>query len=83
MLISRKPFCNNCKNRGTAWGPSDYNLYPCSCGAEIHKLHPNKIIVKESEPGMYFVGERQRCPDKRFFVPIYTKEQQLQYNHHK
>lgn len=83
MLISRKPYCNNCKNRGQAWGPFDYCLYTCSCGEEIYKLHPDKIITKKSEPGIYFVTEKQRCPDKRFFKPLYTKEQQLEHNHHK
>ena len=42
MLISRKPYCNNCEHRGSAWGPFDYQLYPCECGEEIYKLHLNK-----------------------------------------
>lgn len=83
MLISRKPYCNNCKHRGDAWGIFDYRWYACECGEEIHKLHPDKIKEFKSEPGIYFVSEKQRCPDKRFFDPIYTKEQQCKYNNHK
>lgn len=82
MLISRKPYCNNCIHRGSAWGPYDYQLYPCECGEEIYKLHPDKIHWKESEK-MGFVREKQRCPAKQFFEPIYTKEQQCKYNNHK
>ena len=38
MLISRKPYCNNCQNRGSAYGPTDYVWYPCSKGEEIDKI---------------------------------------------
>lgn len=81
-LISRKPYCNWCENRGQAWGPHNYQLYPCSCGEEIAKLHPGKIRWDKNEK-MGLVKEKQRCPDKRFFKPIYTLEQVRQYNHHK
>ena len=83
MLISRKPYCHNCQHRGSAWGPSDYSIYPCECGEEIYKLHPDKIINRQSEYGLYFVREKQRCPAKQFFEPIYTKEQQCKHNNHK
>ena len=82
MLISRKPYCNNCENRGSAWGPHDYQNYPCSKGEEINKKRPGVLHYDKSED-MYFIGEKMRCPCKEFFVPIYTKEQQLKHNHHK
>ena len=80
MLISRKPYCNNCQNRGSAYGPTDYTWYPCSKGEEIDKVRPG---IMHKCDGLFMVGEKWRCPDKRFFNPIYTKEQQLKYNNHK
>lgn len=82
MLISRKPYCNNCKNRGSAWGPHDYQDYPCLKGEEINKERPGVLFYNKWE-NMYFVGEKMRCPVKRFFIPLYTKKEQLEHNHHK
>ena len=82
-LISCKPYCNWCENRcQAADGTKDYQLYICACGEELHKLHPDKIHWDEKEK-MGFVREKQRCPDKRFFKPIYTLEQVREHNHHK
>lgn len=80
MLISRKPYCNNCKNRGSAYGPIDYAWYPCSKGEEIDNIRPN---IMHKYDGLFMVGEKWRCPHKEFFDPIYTKEQQLAHNNHK
>lgn len=80
MLISRKPYCKNCKNRGSAYGPSDYVWYLCSKGKEIDDVRPG---IMHKCDGLYMTGENWRCPDKRFFDPIYTKEQQLKHNNHK
>lgn len=82
MLYSRKPYCQNCQNRGSADGTHDYHLYPCSCAEEIAKEHPDKIYWDEKDK-MGYVTEKQRCPDKRFFKPIYTIEQLKEHNNHK
>ncbi len=77
MLISRKPYCNNCKRRGLADGTTDYHLYPCDC-EELAKKYPERTRY-----GLFYVTEKMRCPDKRFFDPIYTLEQVREHNHHK
>ena len=77
MLISRKPHCNWCKNRGTAWSAHDYHLYAC-CVEEFAKRFPNRC-----DDGIFMVTEKMRCPDKKYFVPIYTIEQVRQHNNHK
>lgn len=78
MLISRKPYCNWCKHRcSEAYGPSDYQLYICEV-EEFTKRFPEHVY-----DGFFMVKEKQRCPDKRFFDPIYTIEQVREHNHHK
>jgi hypothetical protein len=77
MLISRKPYCNNCNNRGPADATTDYHLYPCGC-EELAKKYPERTRY-----GLFYVTEKMRCPDKRFFDPIYTLEQVREHNHHK
>jgi len=78
MLISRKPYCNNCKNR-RPWS-NMYCWYPCSKGEKIDAIRPG---IMHKCDGLFMVGEKWRCPCKEFFDPIYTKEQQLAYNNHK
>ena len=82
MLISRKPYCKNCKNCGPAWGPLDYEWKPCGKGEEINAIRPGILHYNKSED-MYFTHDSWRCPCKEFFDPIYTKEQQLKHNNHK
>ena len=78
MLISRKPYCNWCKHRcSSAYGPSDYRLYICGV-KELADKYPERC-----RDGMFMVTEKMRCPDKTFFDPTYTKEQQKINNHHK
>ena len=77
MLISRKPYCNFCKLRGSADSRTDYHLYPCAC-KELAKKFPDKCI-----DGIFMVTEKMRCPDKRFFAPIYSIEDIKKHNNHK
>lgn len=77
-LISRKPYCNNCLNRGKALAYTDYRLYPC-CVNELAEKFPDKVL----KSGIFAVTEKMRCPDKAFFKPIYSKEEQRKYNNHK
>ena len=77
MLLSRKPHCNWCERRGSADGRTDYELYPCSC-PELAARFPDKCL-----DGCFMVKEKMRCPDKRYFKPLYTMEQVKVHNHHK
>lgn len=78
MLISRKPYCNWCQNRGhSPFGEYDYKLYSCSC-EELAKLYPERV-----KDGIFMVTEKMRCPNKNFFKPLYTLEQVKQHNNHK
>ena len=76
-LISCKPHCNWCQNRSSAYGPSDYRLYICGV-EEFAKRYPDQC-----RDGMFMVTEKMRCPDKRFFKPIYTREEVAKHNNHK
>lgn len=78
MLISRKPYCNWCENRcSEAYGPSDYQLYICDV-EEFAKRFPERV-----KDGFFMVKEKMRCPDKKYFKPIYTIEQVRKHNNHK
>lgn len=76
-LISCKPHCNWCQNRGSAYAPCDYRRYPCAVKEFVERF-PDKC-----HDGMFMVTEKMRCPDKRFFKPIYTREQVAEHNNHK
>ena len=77
MLISRKPHCNWCDNRRSADPRADYQLYPCAC-KELAMKFPDRCI-----DGCFMVKEKMRCPDKRYFKPLYTIEQVREHNNHK
>jgi hypothetical protein len=52
-------------------------LYVCGV-EEFAKRFPDQC-----RDGMFMVTEKMRCPDKRFFKAIYTREEVAKHNGHK
>ena len=78
MLIGRKPFCKNC-DRHLAIN-QDYETYCCGAAwlSAKDNGHPD-----EPDKRFMHLKKNSRCPDKKYFRPIYTIEQVREHNHHK